>query len=53
MCISVKRKRFFLINETQQHSRTVELEPGDRVRIMDAEFVCIGVGGEEDGNAQI
>lgn len=53
VCISVKRKRFFLINETRQHSRTVELEPGDRVRIMDAEFVCIGVGGEEDGNAQI
>ncbi len=24
VCISVKRKRFFLINETQQHSRTVE-----------------------------
>ena len=53
VCISVKRKRFFLINETQQHSRTVELEPGYRVRIMDAEFVCIGAGGEEDGNAQI
>ncbi len=53
VCISVKRKRFFSINETQQHSRTVELEPGDRVRIMDAEFVCIGVGGEENGNAQI
>ena len=53
VCISVKRKRFFLINETRQHSRTVELEPGDRVRIMDAEFVCIGAGGEEEGNAQI
>ena len=53
VCISVKRKRFFLINETRQHSRTVKLEPGDRVRIMDAEFVCIGAGVEEDGNAQI
>lgn len=46
-------QKILSINETQQHSRTVELEPGDRVRIMDAEFVCIGVGGEEDGNAQI
>ena len=53
VCISVQRKRFFLIHETRQHSRTVKLEPGDRVRIMDAEFVCIGAGGEEDGNAQI
>ena len=53
VCINVKRKRFFLINETPQHSRTVDLEPGDRVCIMDAAFACIGAGGEEDGNAQI
>ena len=53
VCISVKRKRFFLINETRQHSRTVTLEPGGRVRRMEAELVCIGAGGEEAGNARI
>lgn len=53
ICIRVKRKRFFSINGERQHSRTAALEIGDRVRIMDAEFVCMGAGGEEDCYAQI
>ncbi len=51
VCIKVKRKRFFSINGLAQSSRSVALEPGDTVRIVDVEFICLGPAAEEDGNA--
>lgn len=52
ICITVKRKRFFSINAQPCQSRTVMLAPDDRVRIMDAEFICAAAHGEDNADAQ-
>ncbi len=50
--IKVKRKRFFAINGLAQKARTVMLEPGDRVRVLDIEFICAPSRNREDDDAQ-
>lgn len=51
--IKVKRKRFFTINGLAQRSRTVMLEPGDRVRVTDTEFICAPSRSGEAEDAEV